>query len=80
MKRKTSASLKSKIMVAGLFLSATNSFAQNAPAQPALVPSIFSGYEFYLIAGGLFILLLVIYGLGKTAVGLSKAGSKLNKK
>jgi cytochrome c oxidase cbb3-type subunit 3 len=80
MKRKTSRSLRSKIIVAGLFLSATNSFAQDAPAQPAEAPSILSGSEFYLIAGGLLILLLVIYGLGKTAVGLSKAVSNASKK
>jgi cytochrome c oxidase cbb3-type subunit 3 len=80
MKRKKSSSLKTKIILAGLFLSATNSFAQDAPAQPAEVPSVFPGNEFYLIAGGILILLLVIYSLGKTAVGLGKAVSKTAKK
>lgn len=77
MKRNKASSLKLKIIVAGLFLSTLNAFAQNTPAQPPQASSIFSGAGFYVIACGLLILLIVIYALGKTALGLSNAVSKL---
>jgi len=80
MKRTKQISLQSKIILAGLFLSATNSFAQETPAQLAELPSMYSGPQFYLIAGGILILLLAIYSLGKTATGLGKAVSKVAKK
>ena len=77
MKRKKSSSLKSKVIVTGLFLSGLNAFAQNTPAQPPQASSIFSGAGFYVNAGAVLILLIVIYALGKTALGLSNAVSKL---
>ena len=80
MKRKKTSSLKSKIIVAVLFLSALNAVAQNTLAQPAQPSSIVSGAGFYVMAVGFLILLIVIYGLGKTAVGLSNAVSNHNKK
>lgn len=80
MKRNKASSLKLKIIVAGLFLSTLNAVAQNTPPQPARPASIFSGAGFYVMAVGFLILLIVIYGLGKTAIGLSNAVSNHNKK
>lgn len=81
MKRNINSSIKLIFVLAGLLLSITNSFAQATSAKgTADRNSLFMNSNLLFICGAVFILLIVIYALSKTTIGLGKVAAKAAKK
>lgn len=80
MKRIKIITSKFKLIATALILFSSTGFAQTTSETKPEATSIFMSAEFYFIAFALLILLIVILGLAKTTVGLSKALAQIKKK